>query len=48
MTNLKPGVLFYPIDPKFPAVDFVFVKEEKHKKQVFCVQVTFGGSHQKP
>ena len=25
--NMKPGILYYPVDPQFPVVDFVFVKE---------------------
>lgn len=49
--NMQPGVLYYPVDMQFPAVDFVFVKDiqkSKKKKQAYCVQVTFSSSHKKP
>ena len=48
--NMKPGVLYYPVDFQFPVIDFVFVKETQtaQNKQVFCIQVTFGKKHDKP
>ena len=27
--NMKPGVLYYPVDHYFPVIDFVFIKEEQ-------------------
>ena len=48
--DMEPGVLYYPVDPQFPAVDFVFVNKSQgdKKKQVFAIQVTFAENHQKP
>ena len=48
--NMRPGILYKPVDPLFPAVDFVFIKEiqkDKQNKQVYCVQVTFSKDHKK-
>ena len=45
--NMKPGVLYYPADGNFPLLDFVFVKIEQGKKQVFGIQVTFAKTHAK-
>ena len=44
---LKPGILYYPVEKNFPAVDFFFVKEREGKKKVFGIQVTFGKTHPK-
>ena len=47
---MKPGVLYYPTDPQFLAVDFVFInknQEDKKKKQAFAIKVNFAESHQK-
>ena len=47
---MQPGILYKPVDPLFPAIDFVFVKEiqkDKQNKQVYCMQVTFSKDHKK-
>ena len=46
--NMKPGVLYYPVDHYFPVIDFVFIKEEQTgQNKRFCVQVIFGKTHDK-
>ena len=52
VTDMQPGILYYPQDPLFPGADFVFVKpEEKNsnekKKRVFYLQGTFAEMHKK-
>ena len=41
--NMKPSVLYYPVDHQFPAIDFVFIKEEQtgQKKHVFLRSSNF-------
>ncbi len=31
--NMRPGILYRPVDPKFPAVDFLFVTESQSQKE---------------
>ena len=48
--NMEPGILYRPVDPKFPGADFVFVKEKKsneRRKRAFGIQVTFQKDHHK-
>jgi len=48
--NMEPGILYHPVDPKFPGADFVFVKEKKsneRRKRAFGIQVTFQKDHHK-
>ena len=43
VTSVVPDSLYYPVDSKFPAVEFVFVKNEAGvgTKQAFGIQVTY-------
>ena len=47
--DMEPDILYYPEDPCFPGIGFVFVKPMgKNKPQVFGMQITFSEHHQKP
>ena len=46
MKNMKSGVLYYPVDQKFPAVNFVFVNKGQVSRLGFsAVQVTLAENH---
>lgn len=46
---MVPDTLYYPIDSKFPAVEFLFVKNEAgvETNQLFGIQVTYSSTHRK-
>ena len=50
VSKMKPGCLYSPADPKFPLVDFIYVKEDikKNGREVFSIQVTKANRHSKP
>ena len=48
LKNMKPGILYIPLEEQFPAVDMLFEEDNSGTRQVFGVQVTFQGTHAKP
>ena len=49
VTSMVPDILYYPIDSKFPAVEFALVKNEAGvgTNQVFGIQVNYLSTYRK-
>ena len=48
LQNMRPSVLYRPLNPKFPLVDMLWVEiNERGQKELFFVQVTFAEKHDK-
>ncbi len=46
--KMKPRILYRPVDPLFPLLDFLFVEESsKGSQKVVGVQITFAEKHAK-
>ena len=42
LKNMEPGVLYHPANPKFTAVDMMWVQQnDSGQREYFCVLVTF-------
>ncbi len=45
--RMNPGILYKPVDPQFPLIDYVFIEMQNEKKKICCIQVTFTKDHAK-